>query len=46
MRSEVERVVEGMIVMIQMWIAAPISSSNRSTAVIAEAVEVDSKLNL
>ena len=42
MRSEIERVVEGMIVKIQMWIA-PNSSSNRSAAVIAEAVGVDSK---
>ena len=39
---EIERVVEGMIVTIQMWIAL-ISSSNRSAAVIAEAIEVDSK---
>ena len=39
---EIERVVEGMIVTIQMWIA-PISSSSRSAAVIAEAIEVDSK---
>ena len=45
MRSEVERVVEGMIVTIQMWIPS-ISSSSRSAAVIAEAIEVDSKLNL
>ena len=42
MRSEIERFVEGMIVMIQMWIA-PISYSNRSAAVIAEAIRVDSK---
>ena len=42
MHSEIERVVEGMIVAIQMWIA-PISSSNRSAAVIAEKIEVDSK---
>ena len=42
MRSEIERFVEGMIVMIQMWIA-PISYSNRSAAVIAAAIEVDSK---
>ena len=49
MRSEIERVVEGMIVTIQMWIPLgilPISSSSRSAAVIVEAVEVDSKLNL
>ena len=45
MRSEIERIFEGMIVTIQMWIP-PISSSNRSAAVIAEAIEVDSKLNL
>ena len=45
MRSEIERVVEGMTVMIQMCIP-PISSSSHSAAVIAEAVEVDSKLNL
>ena len=42
MRSEIERVVEGMIVTIQMWIA-PISSSSRSAAIIAEAIEVGSK---
>ena len=42
MRSEIERFVEGMIVTIQTWIA-PISYSNRSAAVIAEAIEVDSK---
>ena len=42
MRSEIKRVAEGMIVMIQMWIAA-ISSSSRSATVIAEAIEVDSK---
>ena len=42
MRSDIERFVEGMIVTIQMWIA-PISYSNRSAAVIAEAIEVDSK---
>ena len=42
MRSDIEWFVEGMIVMIQMWIA-PISYSNRSAAVIAEAIEVDSK---
>ena len=42
MRSEIERVVEGVIVTIQMWIA-PISSSNRSAAVITEAIEEDSK---
>ena len=41
-RSEIERVVEGMIVTIQMWIA-PISSSSHSAAVITEAIEVDSK---
>ena len=43
MRSEIERFVEGMIVTIQVWIApriAPISYSNRSAAVIAEAIEV------
>ena len=44
MRSEIKQVVEGMMT-IQMWIP-PISSSNRSAAVIAEAIEVDSKLNL
>ena len=46
MRSEIERFVEGMIVTIQMWIAAriaPISYSNRSAAVIAEVIGVDSK---
>ena len=42
MHSKIERVIEGMIVTIQMWIA-PISSSSRSAAVIAEAIEVDSK---
>ena len=42
MRSDIERFVEEMIVTIQMWIA-PISYSNRSAAVIAEAIEVDSK---
>ena len=47
MYSEIKRFVEGMIVMIQMWIA-PMpdrshSYSNRSAAVIAEATEVDSK---
>ena len=42
MRSEIERFVEGMIVTIQMWIAS-ISYSNRSAAVIAEVIEVDSK---
>ena len=42
MRSEIERFVAGMIMMIQMWIA-PISYSNRSAAVIAEGIEVDSK---
>ena len=42
MHSEIERVIEEMIVMIQMWIA-PISSSNRSAAVIAERIEVGSK---
>ena len=42
MRSEIERFVEGMIVTIQMWIV-PISYSNPSAAVIAEAIEVDSK---
>ena len=42
MRSEIERVVEGMIVTIQMWIA-PISSSSHSAVVIAEAIEVNSK---
>ena len=41
-RSDIERFVEGMIMTIQMWIA-PISYSNRSAAVIAEAIEVDSK---
>ena len=41
-RSDIERFVEGMIVTIQMWIA-PISYSNRSAVVIAEAIEVDSK---
>ena len=46
MRSEIERFVKRMIVTIQMWIApriAPISYSNRSAAVITEAIEVDSK---
>ena len=38
MCSEIERVVEGMIVMIQMWIT-PISSSNRLAALITEAIE-------
>ena len=42
MRSEIERVIEEMIVTIQIWIA-PISSSNRSAAVIAERIEVGSK---
>ena len=42
MSSEIKRVLEGMIVTIQMWIA-PISSSSRSAAVIAEAIEVGSK---
>ena len=42
MCSEIERFVEGMIVTIQMWIA-PISYSNRSAAVITEAIEVDNK---
>ena len=42
MRSEIEQFVEGMIVTIQMWIA-PISYSNHSAAVIAEAIGVDSK---
>ena len=42
MRSEIERLVEEMIVTIQMWIT-PIAYSNRSAAVIAEAIEVDSK---
>ena len=49
MHSEIERAVEGIIVTIQMWIPLgipPISSSSHSVAVIAEAVEVDSKLNL
>ena len=41
-RSEIERIVEGMIVTIQMWIV-PISSSSRSAAVITEAIEVGSK---
>ena len=40
MHSEIERIVEGMIMTIQMWIP-PISSSIRSAAVIAEAIEVD-----
>ena len=45
MRSDIERFIEGMVVTIQMWIA-PISYSNRSAAIIAEAI-VDSKpLNL
>ena len=47
MRSEIERFVEGMIVMIQMWIVQrpdrSRSYSNRLVAVIAEAIEVDSK---
>ena len=42
MHSEIERVVEGMVMMIQMWIA-PISSSSHSAADITEAIEVDSK---
>ena len=42
MRSEIKQFVEGMIVMIQMWIA-PISYNNCLAAVIAEAIEVDSK---
>ena len=42
MRSDIERFVEGITVTIQMWIAS-ISYSNRSAAVIAEAIEVDSK---
>ena len=42
MRSEIEQFVEGMIVTIQMWIA-PISYNNCLAAVIAEAIEVDSK---
>ena len=42
MHSEIERVVEGMIMTIQMWIALN-SSSNHSVAVIAEAIEIDSK---
>ena len=42
MHLEIERVVEGMIVTIQMWIT-PISSSSCSAAVIAEAIEIDSK---
>ena len=42
MRSEIERVVEGLIVTIQMWIP-PISSSSHSAAVITEAIEVDTK---
>ena len=42
MHSDIERFVEGKTVTIQMWIA-PISYSNRSAAVIAEAIEVDSK---
>ena len=42
MCSEIKRFVEGMIVTIQMWIAL-LSYSNRSAAIIAEAIEVDSK---
>ena len=42
MRSDIKRFIEGMIVTIQMWIA-PISYSNRSAAVMSEAIEVDSK---
>ena len=42
MCSDIEQFVEGMIVTIQMWIT-PISYSSRSAAVIAEAIEVDSK---
>ena len=42
MRSEIKQFIEGMIVMITMWIA-PISSSNCLAAVIAEAIEVYSK---
>ena len=45
MRSDIERFVEGMIVTIQMWIA-PISYSNRSAAVISEAIETANLLNL
>ena len=42
MRSGIERVIEGLIVTIQMWIT-PISSSSRSAAVITETIEVDTK---
>ena len=42
MRSGIKRVIEGLIVTIQMWIA-PISSSSRLAAVIAEIIEVDTK---
>ena len=42
MRSEIEQALKRMIVMIQMWIDL-ISSSSHSTAVIAEAMEVDNK---
>ena len=42
MRSEIEQVVQGMIVTIQMWVA-PISSSSHSAVVITEAIEVDTK---
>ena len=42
MCSDIERFVEGMIAMIQMWIA-PIFYSYHSAAVIAQAIEVDSK---
>ena len=40
--SEIEQVVEGMIMMIQMWIA-PISSCSRLAEIIAEAIEIYSK---
>ena len=43
MRSGIERVVEGLIVMIQMCRIAPISSSSRLAAVIAETIEEDTK---
>ena len=44
MRSEIEQALKRMIVMIQMWINL-ISSSSRSTAVIAEAMEATNLLN-
>ena len=43
MRSRIKRVVEGLIVMIQMCRIAPISSSSRLAAVITETIEGDTK---